>query len=163
MKADLTPKQKKFADEYLLDLNATAAYKRAGYSGKGNVAESAASQMLSNLKVSAYIQSAMDKRSQSLGIDAEYVLQTIKTTIERCSQSYPVLDRRGEPVMVRVGDGEDATLAPAYEFDSSGVLKGAELLGKHLKMFTDKLDVGGDAANPLCVQILRFSDAPKPN
>ncbi len=140
---DLTPKQKRFADEYLLDLNATAAYKRAGYKGKGKSAENAASRLLGNVRVAQYIQSAMDKRSKNLGIDAEYVLTTIKTTIERCSQSYPVLDRKGDPVMVRVGDGEDATIAPAYEFDSTGVLKGAELLGKHLKMFTDKLEHSG--------------------
>lgn len=146
---NLTPKQKMFADEYLLDLNATAAYKRAGYKAKGHVAESNASRLLSNAEVANYIQSAMDKRSKNLGIDAEYVLKTIKTTIERCSQSYPVLDRRGEPVMVRVGDGEGAALAPAYEFDSSGVLKGAELLGRHLKMFTDKVDVGGQGDNPI--------------
>lgn len=147
----LTPKQKRFADEYLIDLNASAAYKRAGYRGQGKVADASASRMLANVNVAEYIQAAMDKRSKSLGIDAEYVLMTIKTTIERCSQSYPVLDRKGDPVMIRVGDGENATIAPAYEFDSTGVLKGAELLGKHLKMFTDKssVEMTGDAANPV--------------
>ena len=151
MSKDLTAKQQRFADEYLIDLNATAAYKRAGYSGNGTTAEVNASRLLTNAKVKRYVQSAMDKRSKSLGIDAEYVLKTIKSTIERCSQSYPVLDRKGDPVMVRVGDGEDATIAPAYEFDSTGVLKGAELLGRHLKMFTDKLEHGGEGGGPLRV------------
>jgi phage terminase small subunit len=159
MSKELTPKQKRFADEYLIDLNATAAYKRAGYSGQGNVAEVSAHNLLRNIKVGTYIQTAMDKRSKSLGIDAEYVLQTIKTTIERCSQSHPVLDRKGDPVMIKVGDGENATFAPAYEFDAANVLKGSELLGKHLKMFTDKLDVGGQGDNPIKIDATPFDAA----
>ena len=138
---ELNAKQRRFADEYLLDLNATAAYKRAGYAGKGHVAESAAQRLLSNVEVAEYIQAGMDKRSNDLGIDARYVLTTIKETIDRCRQVRPVLDRKGEQVYVRAGDSDDAELVPAFTFDASGVLKGAELLGKHLKMFTDKTDV----------------------
>lgn len=139
----LTPKQQRFADEYLIDLNATAAYKRAGYSADGNSAEVNACRLLSNAKVAEYVQVAMDKRSADLGIDAKYVLNTIFETVERCKQARPVLDRKGDPVMVVVGEGDDATLAPAYTFDAGSVLKGAELLGKHLKMFTDKTELTG--------------------
>lgn len=137
---ELTAKQQRFVDEYLIDLNATAAYKRAGYDGKGKTAENNASRMLGNAGVSSAIKSAVDKRSNDLGIDAKYVLTTIKETIDRCRQVHPVLDRKGEQVYVRVGDGDDAELKPAFTFDASGVLKGAELLGKHLKMFTDKIE-----------------------
>ena len=141
-KTSLNPKQERFANEYLIDLNATAAYKRAGYKGQGKSAEVAACQLLGNVRVSAYIQKAMNKRSNDLGIDANYVLSTIKETVDRCRQVHPVLDRKGEQVYVLVGeDGEQ--LVPAFEFDSTGVLKGAELLGRHLKMFTDKLEHSG--------------------
>jgi phage terminase small subunit len=139
----LTAKQKRFADEYLIDLNATAAYKRAGYKGQGNSAEVTASRLLSNHKVAKYVQEAMDKRSNDLGIDAKYVLTTIKETIDRCRQVHPVLDRKGEQVYVKVGEEDGAELVPAFMFDATGVLKGAELLGKHLKMFTDKIEHGG--------------------
>jgi phage terminase small subunit len=132
----LTAKQQRFVAEYLIDLNATAAYKRAGYSGKGNVAESSASEILSNPKVAQAVQEAMTKRSDSLGIDANYVLTTIKDTIERCAQAVPVRDKDGEET------GE-------YKFDAGAVLKGAELLGKHLKMFTDKLEHTGANGGPL--------------
>jgi len=47
----LTAKQRRFADEYLIDLNATAAYKRAGYAGDGHGAEVNASRLLSNAEV----------------------------------------------------------------------------------------------------------------
>lgn len=133
----LTLKQSLFVAEYLKDLNATAAYKRAGYTGQGNSAEAAASQLLRNVKVAEAVKEAMDKRANDLGIDAAYVLRKIKDTIERCSQAEPVRDRDGEQT------GE-------YKFDSVAVLRGAELLGKHLKMFTDKVEhagPGGGAIN----------------
>lgn len=77
----------------------------------------------------------MEKRSSDLGIDAAYVLRTIKATIERCSQA--------EPVMI---NGE---ISGDYKFDSGAVLKGAELLGKHLKMFTDKIEHAGAGGGPI--------------
>jgi phage terminase small subunit len=132
----LTAKQQRFVAEYLIDLNATAAYKRAGYEGKGKSAENAASRLLGNVGVAEAVNIAIDKRSNDLGIDAKYVLMTIKDTIERCAQAVPVRDKDGEET------GE-------YKFDAGAVLKGAELLGKHLKMFTDKLEHTGANGGPL--------------
>lgn len=71
----LTEKQKRFADEYLIDLNATAAYKRAGYSGDGNVAEAASSRLLSNVKVKQYIDGRMKDRENRTEITQDRVLQ----------------------------------------------------------------------------------------
>jgi phage terminase small subunit len=154
----LTPKQQRFADEYLIDLNATAAYKRAGYAGKGRSAENAASRLLGSVGVAKYIQNSINKRSEELAIDAKYVLTTIHETVERCKQAYPVLDRKGEQVYVRAGDGVDSELVPAFTFDAGAVLKGAELLGKHLKMFTDKVEHSGDVT----VQVVDYSSLHKP-
>lgn len=145
----LTAKQELFIQEYLIDLNATAAYKRAGYAAEGHSAEASAARLMSNVEVARRIQEAMDKRSGDLGIDARYVLSTIKETIDRCRQVSPVLDRKGEQVYVRVGEDEGAELKPAFTFDATGVLKGAELLGKHLKMFTDKTEITGKNGEPL--------------
>ena len=52
-KASLTPTQQRFVDAYLLSLNATQAYREAGYRGTGHVAEAAASRLLRNVKVAA--------------------------------------------------------------------------------------------------------------
>lgn len=73
--AKLTPKQKRFADEYLIDLNATAAYKRAGYDARGSAAEVNASRLLSNAKVQAYIAERQQARQLRTEIKQDDVLQ----------------------------------------------------------------------------------------
>jgi len=122
----LTPKQALFVKEYLVDLNATQAAKRAGYSEK--TAQAIAAENLSKPVIAEAIKEQLDKRMNKVEITAEYVLSTIKNTIERCSQAEQVVDKDGVP------SGE-------YKFDSAAVLKGSELLGKYLKLFTDKTEV----------------------
>lgn len=127
----LSAKHKMFADEYLKDLNATAAYKRAGYEAKGNAAEVNAARLLRHAQVSAYIQERMNKRAEKLEISAEYVLNNIKTIGERCMN--------------------------AEKLDAQGALKAQELLGKHLKLFTDKTELTGkDGAALLPTINVRF-------
>jgi len=71
----LTPKQQLFVQEYLIDLNATEAAKRAGYSEK--TAESQASRLLRNVKVANAIQVAQAERSKATGLTAERVVQEL--------------------------------------------------------------------------------------
>lgn len=145
----MTPKQEAFVREYLIDLNATQAAIRAGYAKSG--AEVRGSELLRNRKVAAAIQQGMNIRAEKLEITADYVLESIVSTIERCKQAEPVTDRKGDPVLVETADGE---MAPAYTFNAAGVLKGAELLGKHLKLFTDKLEHSGPDGGPVPVTVI---------
>lgn len=124
--SELTPKQAMFVREYLVDLNGTQAAIRAGYSEK--TANEQASRLLANVSVREAVAEGSKARAAKVDISAEYVLQTIKNTIERCAQAEPVLDRDGVPT------GE-------YKFDSTAVLKGSELLGKYLKLFTDRTEI----------------------
>ena len=130
----LTEKQRRFAEEYLKDTNATQAYQRAGYSAKKeSTAHVNSSRLLHNAKVRAYIQHLMDERSQRTAITSDYVLEGIKEATERCMQHKPVLEYdKGLQEYVETGE---------YQFDSRGAFKGYELLGKHLKLFTESHEV----------------------
>lgn len=132
----LTAKQEAFCREYLIDLNATQAAIRAGYSEK--TAGSIGEENLKKPEIMECIQAQMDKRSARTAITADYVLGIISETIERCRQVEPVLDRKGKQVWVDTPDGK---VKPAFVFDAKNVLKGTELLGRHLKLFTDNVDM----------------------
>jgi phage terminase small subunit len=144
--SELNEKQQLFVQEYLIDLNATAAYKRAGYLANNASAGVNAHKLLKHPHVAKAIQVAMDKRAEQIGVDSEYVLKTIVETIQRCRQSSPVVDRNGKQVYVETPDGK---IVPAYTFEANAVLKGAELLGKHLKLFTDKVEQTGKDGGPI--------------
>ncbi len=129
----LTAKQERFVAEYLIDLNATQAAIRAGYSE--NTAQMIGSENLSKPIIATAVAAAQAKRSERTEITQDYVLASIMETMERCKQAEPVTYQNGNPVMIDTADGD---IAPAYKFDAAAVLKGAELLGRHLAMFTDK-------------------------
>lgn len=130
--AKLTDKQEQFCQEYLIDLNATQAAIRAGYSEKtsGQIGE----QNLKKLEIQSRLKELQSARSERTEITQDYVLKTIVDTVERCKQAEPVMIKE-DGVWVESGE---------YKFDANAVLKGAELLGKHLAMWTDKMKVEGD-------------------
>jgi len=131
----LTAQQSRFVDEYLIDLNGTQAAIRAGYSAK--TANVKAAQLLAKVNIQEAIQERMNYRQERTQIDADFVLHGIVKNIKRCEQAEPVTDREGNPVITTNEDGE---LAAAYKYDATNALRGYELVGKHLKMFTDKVD-----------------------
>jgi phage terminase small subunit len=126
----ITPKQQRFADEWLIDLNSTRAATRAGYSAK--TANEQGARLLANISVQEYIAVRMKARQERTEITQDFVLRTIQDTIDRCRQAKPVIGRKGEQVMV---EAEDGALVPAFTFDANSVLRGCELLGKHLGIF----------------------------
>lgn len=142
----LTPKQEQFCQEYIIDLNATQAATRAGYSER--TANEQGSRLLANVKVYARIQELMDARSERTEISADYVLTTIVETIERCKKAVPVMEFDHEKKeMVETGE---------YKYEHNGVLKGCELLGKHLKLFTDKTELSGKDGGDIQITIKKI-------
>lgn len=139
MPQELTQKQQRFVDEYLIDLNGKQAAIRAGYSEK--TAEVQASRLLSNVKVAAAVAKAKEKVAERLEISQDWVLTNLKTVAERCMQTAPVLDRKGNQVLVENAEGD---VVPAYTFNSMGATRSLELLGKHIGMFSDSLKVSGE-------------------
>lgn len=133
MASKFTPKQELFCKEYLVDLNATAAARRAGYSpNRPEDCDKKGPELLNLPHIAARIQEGMDKRSARTDITADYVLNKIKETIERCSQA--------EKVMIWDATAKEMIDSGEWKFEHNGVLKGCELLGKHLKLFTDKIE-----------------------
>lgn len=131
--ANLTPKQQRFVEEYLIDLNATQAAIRAGYSEK--TAKSVGHENLTKPDIAKAIQEAQNKRVERTEITQDYVLTNIQKVIERCMQVQQV-----DNCLTQTEDGE---LAQAFMFKEQGALKGLELLGKHLGMFKDKVEHSG--------------------
>jgi phage terminase small subunit len=129
-----------FVKEYLIDLNATRAAKSAGYSEK--TAKAVGCENLTKPDIASAIQLAMEDRSRRVEITSDYVLDTIRETIERCRQAQPVYGKKGEHIRIKNANGE---LVPAYVFDSNAVLKGCDLLGKNLALWKDV----GSKDNPL--------------
>ena len=74
MPKDLTPKQKRFCEEYIKDCNATQSYIRAGYRGNETTARIEGCKLLTKPNIQAYIQELQKARSQRTEIDADRVL-----------------------------------------------------------------------------------------
>ena len=113
----LTDKQKRFVDEYLVDLNATAAARRAGYS------ESNADQIASRLVGKSQVKEAIAERQECLQarteVTQDWVIEKLKDLVARASEY------------------DDA---PHMQV----VNKSLELLGKHLGLYTDKVSLKGE-------------------
>lgn len=150
--ANLTPKQQRFVEEYLIDLNATQSAIRAGYSER--TAKSIGQENLTKPDIQKAIQEAQSKLTERTEITQDYVLTNIKKVIERCMQQEAVQARDGSPLLV---EGPEGDLACLFEFKETGALKGLELLGKHLGMFKEKIELTGKDGSSLGIKVV-FED-----
>lgn len=148
----MTEKQKIFADEYLIDLNATRAYRVAYPSVKRDeTAAQAGSRMLRNVKVAAYIQERMEERQKRTEITQDRVLEELAAIAFAKATDYAEI--KGECVRIKDTDtlNEQQIRAIAgikegkfgIELKLNDKEKALELLGRHLGMFKDKVEVSG--------------------
>lgn len=143
----LTDKQTAFVREYLVDLNATQAAIRAGYSER--TASRIGPQLLGKTCVREAIEKAQAKRARRVEVTQDYVLSNLVEVVERTMQRAPVLDRKGEQVTDEEGRA-------VWTFDAKGANRALELLGKHLGIFTDKIraEVSGPDGGPMASEIV---------
>jgi phage terminase small subunit len=135
----ITEKQKRFADEYLKDLNGKQAAIRSGYSQK--TAQIQASRLLTNAKVKAYLETKHKKIEEKTSVTVEWIIEQLKSVYAKSMQAVPVVDPRGFPT------GE-------YKFEANAANRSLELLGKHIGMFTDRLQLGGKDGKPIELDIV---------
>lgn len=130
----LTEKMKRFCDEYLIDLNATQAAIRAGYSKK--TARAIGTENLSKPVIKEYIEQRMAKKEKNLIADQDEILKYLTSVVRGQSQS---------EVVVVEGTGEGCSEARTVNKapDEREKLKAAELLGKRYGLFTEKLNING--------------------
>lgn len=128
----MTKTQKRFADEYLIDTNATQAAIRAGYSKKS--AYSQGQRLLKNDEVKRYIDEQLEKMRSKNIADAEEVMKYLTSVLRGESTSEVI-------VVEGCGDGYSEARAVDKAPDEKERLKAAELLGKRYGIFTDKTTV----------------------
>lgn len=134
----MTDKQRRFADEYLIDCNGTRAYKAAyPHVKRDGVAAAAATRLLKNVNVKAYIDERLEAISSAKIADAREVMEYLTSVLRGESQSEVV-------VVEGCGDGCSEARRLDKAPDERERLKAAELLGKHLGMFTDNVRLTGD-------------------
>lgn len=158
--ANLTPKQQRFVEEYLIDLNATQAAIRAGYSEK--TARDIGCENLAKPNIAKAIEEAQNKRKEQTQIDAAYVLKRL-VEIDQMD----VLDIMDDQMKIRpvnewpkvwrqyvvnlenleLSDGEGCFKKIKWP----DKVKNLELLGKHVSVgaFKDKIEHSGDPNNPI--------------
>lgn len=131
MENGMTEKQKKFADEYIISLNATQAYKKA-YSSvkKGDVARANGSRLLANANVRAYIDERLEQLKSERVADQQEVLEFL-TAVMRGEVT--------EPLLVLDGDGYQKVMdaKPNVSTRKSAAVD----LGKRYGLFVDKQEV----------------------
>lgn len=155
----LSPMQELFCREYIKDLNGKQAAIRAGYSEK--TAESQASRLLTKPQVAVFLQSLMDERSKRTDITADRILRRLDSIgdvdigraydekgnllpiheipeeVRRCISGIKVFEEFDGFGKERVKIGE------VREVKFWDKIKANELLGRHLKLFTDKIEHSG--------------------
>lgn len=133
--AKMTNKQRRFSDEYLIDLNATQAAIRAGYSKK--YANTNAFKLLQITAIKEYIEQRMKEKESELIANQDEVLKYLTSVMRGESQS-------SEIVVEGVGEGCSEAREVRKQPSEKDRLKAAELLGKRYGLYTDKVEAEVD-------------------
>ncbi|WP_186157053.1 terminase small subunit [Burkholderia gladioli] len=168
MSKQLTPKQQRFVEEYLLDLNGSAAARRAGYSER--TANEQATRLLANVHVQAAVAVQIKSRTERNQVDADYVLQRM-VEIDKMDVLDIMTDEMAlKPVSEwpRVWRQYLSGFDLAEMFEGSGdaraavgilkkikwpdKVKNLELLGRHFGMFKETIEHTGKNGGPIQYQ-----------
>lgn len=131
----MTEKQKIFADEYIIDLNGTRAYKIAYSNIKNdNVAAARASKLLKMSEIKMYIQKRLDELASKRVAKQQEIMEYLTSVLRGKNESEVI-------VVEGCGDGMSQAVKVKKTPDERERLKAAELLGKRYGMWKEKLEV----------------------
>lgn len=165
----LAPRQAAFVREYLVDLNATQAAIRAGY--KEKTARAQGSRLLTNAAVEAALKGALEKRNERLELKADDVLRELLTfarfdparAFAKDGSMLPLHEmpedvrRAISSIEVDEFDADDGPIGRVKKVKFWSKPHGLEMLGRHLKLFTDKVEAAGADGGPLEIVIRKES------
>ena len=143
----MTEKQKRFCDEYLIDLNATQAAIRSGYSAK--TAKQIGQQNLTKLDIQEYINKRLAEKEAERIADQDEILRTLTRVLRRqemdtvvvtCKERSSKYDEKGKKVTIE----KEVPQLVQVPTKVSDLNKAAELLGKRYALFTDKVETDVD-------------------
>lgn len=134
----MTENQKRFCDEYLIDCNATRAYKTVYKNIKNDgVARRNGSRLLTNADIKKYIDARMEELHNEKTADAQEVIEYLSAVLRGESTAQEI-------VVVGTGDGCSKAKTVEKAPSEKERLKAAELLGKRYALFTDRVDMDTD-------------------
>ena len=134
-KLKLNEKQKRFCEEYLIDLNATQAAIRAGYSEK--TAYTIGQKLTKKSEVKAYIEEKLETLKNERTADTQEIMEYLTSVMRGTSESEEI-------VLKSVGKGSQKIEKVHKKPSEKDKLKAAELLGKRFGMFKERVEVDGE-------------------
>ncbi|MEX2673426.1 MAG: terminase small subunit [Phycisphaeraceae bacterium] len=163
-----TLKQQRFVEEYLVDLNATQAAIRAGYSKRGARTEGA--RLLANAGIGAAIQHRMQERAERTQVDTDYVVRRLaaiagadlRRLFDESGRLRPVTDLDDDTVAslaaieVKTMDAGSGITEHVAKFRLADRVRALELLGKHLGLFVSRVHIEGppESAEDIAKRVL---------
>lgn len=160
-KAAMTPKQKRFCDEYLIDLNATQAAIRAGYSVRS--AQNSGYQNLEKPPIREYISKRLKEKQSSLIAKQDEVLRTLTRIMRRQEPDNNLVVTKISKNSYDDNGNKQVTKEQIPEIVKtptkiSDANKAAELLGKYYALFSDRINVDGNIGVTIVDDIPKLSD-----
>lgn len=163
----MTNKQKMFCQEYIIDFNATQAAIRAGYSKKS--ARLIGHENITKLYIQAEINKQIDKRIERVEVRQDRIIYELAKIAFADIGNFVDID--GDKIKIRdLTDLDTSVLSEASETITTAghklkiklydKIKPLEMLGKHLKMFTDNLNIEGNVRNVLKIKDWSDDDEP---